>query len=115
MPQEGIGPQGLRWSEGPGWLDLPVRAQPGASRDELVGVQEGALRIRVAAPPVEGAANDRLTAFVARGLLGVPRSAVELLRGQRGRDKLLRVQGEAADLKARLEAALSPTGPPRRS
>ena len=45
---------------GPEQTDLSVRATPGAGRDALAGVIEGALRVRISAPPVDGAANDPL-------------------------------------------------------
>lgn len=71
-------------------LIVQVRVQPRASRDELAGVQGDSLRVRLSAPPVDGAANRQLCAFLA-GLCGVPPSAVSLLAGARGRDKRLRI------------------------
>jgi uncharacterized protein (TIGR00251 family) len=80
---------------------IPVRAQPRASRSEIAGEHDGALRVRLAAPPVEGAANDELVRLLAR-VLGVPRSAVRVVAGQRGRTKLVEVEGvdAAAALRA---------------
>jgi len=72
-------------------LVLKVHLQPRASRDELVGIAGNALRIRIAAPPVDGEANDRLISFLARAF-GVPRASVSLEQGQRGRQKRVRVQ-----------------------
>ena len=65
---------------------------PRASREGLGGEREGALVARVSAPPVEGAANAAVARLVADAL-GVPASAVEVVRGASGRDKLLRVRG----------------------
>jgi len=70
-----------------------VRVQPRAPRSEIVGWRaDGALSVRVAAPPVEGQANAALTALLA-GALALRPSAVTVERGARGRDKLVRVAG----------------------
>src|SRR2546427_232213 len=71
---------------------LPLRVQPRASRDEIVGWQNGALRVRVTAPPVAGAANAAISALLA-GALRVPPSSISVVRGTRGRDKLVRIAG----------------------
>lgn len=72
---------------------LLLRVTPRASRDEIVGWREpGVLAVRVTAPPVEGEANRAITEVLA-GALGVPRSAVTIVRGGRGRDKIVRVLG----------------------
>ncbi len=85
-----------------GGATLPVRVQPRASREGLGGEREGALVVRVSAPPVEGAANLAVTRLVARAL-GVPDTAVEVRRGATGRDKVLHVRGlSASDVRARL-------------
>lgn len=94
---------------GPGRTDsalLRVRVQPRASRDEVVGWDGVTLRVRVSAAPVDGEANEALVAFLARSFR-VPRSAVTLVRGAHGRDKLVRIQGcSLGTLEARLKAAL---------
>jgi uncharacterized protein (TIGR00251 family) len=71
---------------------FPVHLQPRASRTEIAGVHDDALKVRVAAPPVEGAANAELVAFLARKL-GVPKSAVRIVAGDRGRRKTVEVTG----------------------
>jgi uncharacterized protein (TIGR00251 family) len=73
---------------------LTLRIQPRASRDELAGRHGDAIRIRLTAPPVEGAANDALIRFLA-GRLGVARGALTLVRGHTGRDKTVEVDGLA--------------------
>jgi uncharacterized protein len=84
-------------------VTIPVRVQPRASRDALGGVREGALVVRLSAPPVEGEANASLVRFLARAL-GVPPAAVSLVRGARGRQKLVRVSGlDAATVRERLQ------------
>jgi hypothetical protein len=71
---------------------IAVRLQPRASRDELLGFRDGVLHARVSAPAVEGAANRALCRLIAASA-GVAPSRVEILHGERGRSKLLRVAG----------------------
>lgn len=71
---------------------IQVRVVPRSSREEVAGVSEGAIRIRLTAPPLENRANEALVRFLSRAL-GVPRSRVELVAGERGRNKLVRVHG----------------------
>jgi uncharacterized protein (TIGR00251 family) len=81
---------------------LSVRVQPRASRDEIVGWREGVLRVRVTAPPLEGRANAAVAALLA-GALGVRPSAVRVVRGETGRDKVVSVAGLApGEVEARL-------------
>ncbi|HVR70419.1 MAG TPA: DUF167 domain-containing protein [Vicinamibacteria bacterium] len=87
-------------------ITLRVRVQPRASRAGLGGAREGALVVRLAAPPVEGRANAALVRLLGR-VLGVAPTAVTLVRGTSGRDKLVRVRGvRLADVRARLSGAL---------
>ena len=65
---------------------LDVSVQPNAKKTEVVGWHDGALRIRLAAPPVDGAANEALRKWLAREL-GLAQNQVELLRGAAGRRK----------------------------
>jgi uncharacterized protein len=78
--------------EADGTLVLRVHAQPGARRTELAGLHGEALKVRVAAPPVEGRANEALRDFLAERC-GVPRAAVTLLQGETGRAKRFAVRG----------------------
>src|SRR2546428_13051623 len=85
---------------------LSPRVQPRASRDEIVGWQDATLRLRVTAPPVAGEANTAVARLLARAL-GVPPSAISVVRGLRGRDKLVSITGLGeADIRSRL---LAPT------
>lgn len=74
--------------------------QPRASRSELAGLRGDEIRVRIAAPPVEGAANDALSRLLAERL-GVPRSAVQVATGAAGRRKTIRVEGLTAQAAAR--------------
>jgi len=82
----------LRASEEDGFLTFHVRVVPRASRSEIAGEHDGALRVRVTAPPVDGAANDEVIRLLARAL-GVTRSAVEIVSGQTSKTKRIRVRG----------------------
>ncbi|MDH7568605.1 MAG: DUF167 domain-containing protein [Armatimonadota bacterium] len=71
---------------------LRVRVQPRSSRNEVVAWRDGVLHVRVNAPPVEGAANRACAAVLAEAL-GVPKSAITLVSGERSREKTFRVVG----------------------
>lgn len=71
-------------------LLLNVRAQPRSSRDELGEVVGDQIKVRITAPPVDGKANAHLTAFLAK-VFGVAKSQVDLVAGETGRDKRIRV------------------------
>jgi len=73
-----------------------VRVVPRASRSEIVGEHDGALRMRIAAPPVDGAANDAVVSLLARKL-GVSRSAITITGGHSSKLKQLRVTSVSPD------------------
>ena len=73
-----------------------VRVQPGASKNEIVGVQQDALKVRISATPVEGKANKVLIQFLAKQL-GVKRSQVEILSGHTSRIKTIHVIGQGTE------------------
>ena len=73
---------------------LAVHVQPGAKRSETAGLHGDALKIRLAAPPIDGRANEALQRFVAE-LFDVPLRNVELLRGAQSRHKMLKITGSA--------------------
>lgn len=77
-------------------ITFEVRVAPRASRDRVVGVRDGILKVALTAPPVDGAANEALRKLVARSL-GVSKSFVEIIRGERARTKLVRVYGVRPD------------------
>jgi uncharacterized protein len=74
---------------------IAVRVQPRARRDELAGERDGALLVRVTAPPVEGHANEAVRKLLAKRLRIAP-GRVSVVRGASGRDKLVEVQGMGA-------------------
>jgi uncharacterized protein (TIGR00251 family) len=75
-----------------GTISFPVRVQPRASRDEIVGTLDGALKIRLRAPAVENRANEALVTLLA-DLLKRPKSAVRILSGEHGRNKRVEIFG----------------------
>jgi uncharacterized protein (TIGR00251 family) len=77
-------------------LSFAVKAQPRSSRERIESVVDGALKVALTAPPVEGEANAALVALVARAL-GVSKRDVSLARGATGRNKVLEVAGLTPD------------------
>ena len=78
-----------------GSITLQIHAQPGAKRTEVAGVHGDCVKIRLAALPLEGRANDALIAFIAASF-GVPRRNVTLVRGKTARRKMLHIASPAA-------------------
>lgn len=78
-----------------------VMVQPRASRSEIVGVHGDAMKIRLSAPPVDGAANEALVELIA-DVLGVGRRAVRIVSGETSRSKVVEVEGVTAAAVLRL-------------
>ena len=79
----------------PEGIVLSLRVVPRASRSKLL-VDEGVLRLRLAAPPVEGAANAELIRYLAK-LVGIPKTAVKLVSGERSKNKRILLEGVSAE------------------
>jgi uncharacterized protein (TIGR00251 family) len=77
-------------------VSIGVYVQPRASKTELAGLHDGLLRIRLAAPPVDGAANAALVVFIA-DKLGIAKSRVRIVSGLTGRRKVVRIDGVTAE------------------
>lgn len=75
-----------------GDLTFAIHVAPRASRSEIIGEHDGALRVRLAAAPVEGAANQELIRLLAKSLK-LPQNAFEIVSGVRSRRKIIRVRG----------------------
>jgi uncharacterized protein (TIGR00251 family) len=86
-----------------GRITLTLHIQPGAKKTEFAGLHGDALKIRLAAPPVDGKANEALVKFIAE-TLKLPKSAVNLKSGQTSRRKVLEVTGATGDAVARFAA-----------
>jgi uncharacterized protein len=79
-------------TEANGGVTFSVRVVPRSSRNQIVGVEGGVLKIKLTSPPVEGAANAALIEFIAEWL-NVRRSAVSIVSGDKARNKVVRVSG----------------------
>jgi uncharacterized protein len=77
-------------------MQLRVRVTARASRDELAGLKGGVLHVRVSAPPVDGKANQAVTRLIAKAL-GVGRTSVTVVKGERSRDKVVAIEGVEPD------------------
>jgi uncharacterized protein len=89
---------------------IAVRVMPRARKDEIAGGRDGALVVRVTAPPVEGKANDAVRRLLAKRL-GIAPGRVSVARGASGRDKLIEIDGMEAEA---VHRALSISAPPDR-
>jgi hypothetical protein len=91
-----------------GGVLFAVRVIPGASKNEVAGIQDGALKVKLTAPPVEGKANRACVDYLA-ALLGLRRSALEITSGEKSRKKTITVAGIGrGELEARLRDILAP-------
>lgn len=92
-------------------LRLSIRLTPNGGRDAIDGIETDAdgnafLKARVSAVPEDGKANKALIAFLSKKLR-VPKSAISFISGETARKKILRIDGDPEDLKAKLEALVS--------
>lgn len=87
-------------------MRLEVRVQPRAGRDQVAGWQDGCLKVKLKAPPVDGEANAALVGLLARQL-GLAKSRVLLLRGGTARRKLLEIPLEDGEVRRLLDAAIT--------
>lgn len=86
----------IEYSETNGTISFDVRVVPRSSQTEIVGEHDGALKIKLASPPVEGAANEELTRFLAK-TFGVSKGNVDLISGQHSKCKKVRITGAGTD------------------
>ena len=94
----------------PGGLRVRVRLQPRASHNRIVGQHGDSLKAQVTAPPVEGQANDALERLLAR-ITNLPRSAVRVVAGAKGREKLVELAtADGPALAVKLQSCLFPGG-----
>lgn len=77
---------------------LQVYIQPGAKKNEIVGLHNGALKIKIKAPPVDGKANETLIDFLA-DFFGVPKKRLEIISGEKSRNKKISISGEDQKIK----------------
>ena len=75
-----------------GCLFVRIHVQPRASKNEIVGTHGGSLKVRLTSPPVEGAANSHAIEFFAKKL-GVQKSKITIVSGEKSRHKTLKIEG----------------------
>ena len=81
-------------------MTIDVRVIPRARKTESAGERDGTFVIRLAAPPVDGAANDALVEFLS-DIFGIPRRAIRIVSGERSRRKRVSIEGVTMDAVAR--------------
>jgi uncharacterized protein len=96
---------------GPGHVTVQIRARPGAGRQRIVRGDDRGLVVALNAPPEKGKANDELIDFLA-GLIGVPRSALAILRGASTRNKLVQIATPAPETIANRIRSLAASSEP---
>lgn len=85
----------IRFTAEEGAITFTIRAQPRATKSAIAGEVEGALKLKLAAPPVDGAANEEMIRFLAK-VFAVPRRAVTILSGATSKTKIIRIGGLTA-------------------
>ncbi len=73
-------------------VTIEVRVEPRSSREEIRDVTGGVLKVKLTAPPVDGAANSQLIKLISKEF-GVKKSAVKVIRGERSRNKVVKIEG----------------------
>ena len=97
----------IELNEKDGAVTFKARVQPRAARSDIAGEYAGALKLRIAAPPVDGKANDECRRFLAK-VFDVSPSSVEIVSGESSRDKIIRVRGVSIERACgALESSLS--------
>ena len=86
----------INLTEKNGAVVVNVRVVPRASKSEIVGAYEGALKVRIASPPVDGAANSELVRLFSK-TFGVSKSEVEILSGQTSKTKQIKISNLTAE------------------
>jgi uncharacterized protein len=83
-------------------ITFSVRVQPRASQSKIAGEIEGSLKVKIAAPPVDGEANEELIRFLAKWF-EVPKREIEILSGETAKNKIIKIHGLASeDFEARI-------------
>ena len=92
--------------DAPDGCTLQLRVHPGAKRNAITGIHDGALKLSLTTPPTDGRANEALIAFLAEHLR-LPRARIALISGQTSRSKTVRITGlNAEEVRARLSPDL---------
>ncbi|PLX71377.1 MAG: YggU family protein [Denitrovibrio sp.] len=78
-------------------MNISLYIQPGAKKSEISGFHDGKLKIRICAPPVEGAANEAVVKFIAK-ILGTSKSKIKIISGEKSRHKTLQIDMPECDI-----------------
>ncbi len=78
-------------------IDVRIFVQPRSSKNEIVGVHDDAIKIKITSPPVDGAANSLLIKFLSKKL-GVSKSSISLISGDKSRSKVVNIEGLTKDI-----------------
>ncbi len=78
------------------YIEIETRIIPRASRNEIVGIEDGVARIRVTSPPVDGKANKAVSELLSKQL-DVPKKNIRIVSGEKSRNKRIRIKGISAD------------------
>ncbi len=77
-------------------IRIQIKVQPRSSKNQIAGVQQGALKIKLTAPPVEGEANKALVNFLS-GVLKIPKKNIKIIKGESARNKIVDIKGIKRD------------------
>lgn len=89
---------------------LRLRVYPNAARNEVIGITDGVLQVRIAAPPVKGKANKELAAFLSK-VLGASKGSLTIVKGHASRSKVIAIEGLSwKDIMSRLSPKPSSCG-----
>jgi uncharacterized protein (TIGR00251 family) len=102
-----MGREKLQCRETASGLELPLHVQPRARRTGITGLYNGALKVKITAPPVDDAANRAVIEYFS-GLLGLSKSQLEIVAGARSRTKTLKIRGCSRQTLESLVAGLEP-------
>jgi len=106
-PAADVAPDAFVVARPGGGCVLRIYVQPGARRDAIVGLHDGALKVAINAPPLEGKANARCLRFLAKEVLGIPTRDLSLVQGERRRQKSIAISSLSADdVRRRIEHVL---------
>lgn len=83
-------------------IKLNIKVIPNASRCEVVGILDNSLKIKLDVPPVDGKANEKCIKFFSK-LLGIPKSSISIISGEKSRSKVLFIKGNAQELELKLK------------
>jgi len=82
-------------------IKISVRVIPGSSKCEISGLIDNSLKIKLDVPPIEGKANEKCIKFLSK-LLGVPKTSIEIISGEKAKNKILLIKGDPEKLASKV-------------